>query len=519
MQILKRRSGAIYLTEMGAFIARRIMKFSTASGASPVDLANLAIKGKQSFGLKDAEIPTVLNMAVAAGKAGNFELKDMAKWLAPQMAAAGSAGMKGIDDFGKLLTLNEAAGITAGSSDDAGNNVVNLLTKLTSREAADSAARIKINGHGIDLPGTLANAREKGIDPIEAFSRVVDKVVGSDKRYQQLQAKMAGAKDNGEKSAIMESMATMLEGSAVGQVLADRQALMGLLAYRNNPEYRKQVEAQISEQRTLPEGKRAGDEDFAFIAGTNDFKIEQAKNTADFAQMDSVKKLADMAGSAAEEVSKLGQEFPGLTTAVAGATTAIQSMTAAAVAFAGIKFMTGGGGGGSNDRTPGDTASDLADAADTAGRGWLKKAGAVAATTFALYGPTEDLIGAVAGPEKKKWMDDHGLFISDDWSWHFSREEMTKRDNELAIKAAQQNGAQNAFPSPEQVLPSAVPPAGGATTPAGQNSATAPQTPGTAQATPPVNVTTQLVLDGHVIAEAVNSYNVQDGNRGTGGPH
>ncbi|KDF43725.1 hypothetical protein AE42_02279 [Enterobacter kobei] len=33
MQILKRRSGAIYLTEMGAFIARRIIYLQSVPGA------------------------------------------------------------------------------------------------------------------------------------------------------------------------------------------------------------------------------------------------------------------------------------------------------------------------------------------------------------------------------------------------------------------------------------------------------------------------------------------------------
>jgi hypothetical protein len=523
-------SGAVTYETASKWLPQ-LMKFSTASGASAVDLATLAVKGKQAFGLTDEQIPTMLNMSIAAGKAGNVELKDMAKWLAPQMAAAGSAGMKGIDDFGKLLTLNEAAGITAGSSDEAGNNVVNLLAKLTSREAADSAARIKINGHGIDLPGTLANAREKGIDPIEAFSRVVDKVVGSDKRYQQLQAKMAGAKDNSEKSAIMESMATMLEGSAVGQVIADRQALMGLLAYRNNPEYRKQVEAQINEQRTLPQGKRAGDEDFAFIAGTNDFKIEQAKNTADFAQMDSVKKLADMAGSAAEEVSKLGQEFPGLTTAVAGATTAIMSMTAAAVAFSGLKFLTGGAAGAAGATGAGGAATAAATAAAKGGSllgtvGKLLGIGGTATALATMTTPEED---AASNGSEERWKALRAKYPQSvidaarkKYQPWYQFGEGYSTENEQWIQqylADQQNSASNATVSPGQVLPSAVPPAGGSTTPAGQNGTTSPQTAAAAQPAQPMNVTTQLVVDSHVIAEVVNSYNVQDGNRGTGGPH
>lgn len=507
----------------------QLMKFATASGASPVDLATLAIKGKQSFGLKDAEIPTALNMAVAAGKAGNFELKDMARWLAPQMAAAGAAGMKGMDDFSKLLTLNEAAGVTAGGSDEAGNNVVNLLAKITSQDAANAAKKIKVNGHGIDLPGTLANAREKGIDPVEAFSRVVDKVVSSDKRYQQLQTKLASTKDGGERAATLESMATILEGSGVGKMIADRQALMGLLAYRNNPEYRKDVEAQINAQRTLPEGKRAGDEDFAFIAGTNDFKVEQAKNTADFAQMDSVKRLADMAGSAAEEVSRLGQEFPGLTTAVAGATTAIQSMTAAAVAFAGLKFLTGGGAAAAASGTVGAATSAAAAAARSGSLlGTLGKIVGIGGTATALATMTTPEEDAASNGSEARWKSIRSKYPQSvidaarkKYQPWYQFGEGYSTENEQWIQrylADEQGSARGASINPGQVLPSAAPAAGSNTTPGPQSGATPQQAQTAAQSSSPVNVTTQLVVDGHVLAEAVNKYNVQDGNRGTGGP-
>ncbi|EGT5658474.1 phage tail tape measure protein [Citrobacter braakii] len=507
-----------------------LMKFSTASGASAVDLSTLAVKAKQAFGLTDEQVPTALNMAIAAGKAGNVELKDMAKWLAPQMAAAGSAGMKGIDDFGKLLTLNEAAGITAGSSDEAGNNVVNLLAKLTSREAADSARRIKLNGHGIDLPGTLSSAREHGVDPIEAFNRVVDQVVGSDKRYQQLQTRMTGAKNKGERTAIMESMATILEGSDVGKMVADRQALMALLAYRNNPEYRKQVETQINAQRTLPAGQRAGDEDFNFIAGTNDFKVEQAANTVDFAQMDSVKKLADTAGSAAEEVSRLGQEFPGLTTAVAGATTAIQSMTAAAVAFAGIKFLTGGAAGAAAGATGAASAATTA-AATAAKSGSLwgalgKLAGSAGLVTSLATMTSQEEDAAVSGSEDrwKAIREKYPQRVIDAarkkyQPWYQFGEGYSTENEEWIRRylADEQNSPRGADINPAQVLPAGVPAAAGPGS--GPNGATSQQTQATAQPTSPLHVTSTLVVDGRVLAETVNTYNIQDGGRGTGGPH
>lgn len=489
-----------------------LMKYATASGASATDLANVMLKGKKTFGFRDEDISTVLNMAIAAGKEGSFELNDMARWLSQQMGSASAAGMKGKDDFVKILALNEAAAITAGSSDEAGNNVVNLLAKLTSHDIETAAKSIDYNGKGIDFSGTLVQAREHGLDPIDALSSLIDKIVANDKRYQELQKKLSSARDKGEQTAVYDSMAKLLEGFGVGKLVADRQALMALLAYRNNPEYRKKVEDAINQQRTLPEGQRAGDVDFRFISGLNDFKTEQAKNTLEFSQMDSVKKLADASGTVADAISWAGKEFPGLTTAVVGATTAIKAMTAAAVTFAGLKFLSDMSGLKNKIPGGGDSSPGLPDT-PTKSR-WSKALGAAGkvAAAVAGYDAAEELLGAVVGDDAKRFMDNHGLFFSDDGSMHFTREGMLKRDNELKATA-------DALPSPEQV-----------------NKAAGNTTPGPASKQPgritrpeylthwgppasPINFTTQLVLDGQVVAEAVNKYNLQDGNRGTGGTY
>lgn len=496
-----------------------LMKYATASGASATDLAKVMIKGKKTFGFRDEDISTVLNMAIAAGKEGSFELNDMARWLSQQMGAASAAGMKGKDDFVKILALNEAAAITAGSSDEAGNNVVNLLAKLTSKDIETAAAGINYNGKGIDFSGTLTEARENGLNPIDALSSLIDKIVASDKRYQELQKKLASARDKGEQTAVYDSMTTLLEGFGVGKLVAERQALMALLAYRNNPEYRKKVEDAINQQRTLPEGQRAGDVDFKFISDTNDFKTGQAKNTIEFSQMDGVKKLADASGTVADAITWAGKEFPGLTTSVVTATTAIKAMTAAAVTFAGLKFITGNKTSGEADKPDdiGDTASKVKDISEVAsgnqGRlGKIMGAAGKIVTIYAGYEAAEELYGAVVGDTIKNFTDNHGLFFADDGSLFFTREGMLKRDNELKAAA-------DALPSPEQVNKAA-----GNTTPE-----SASKQPGritqpeylTHWGPPasPINFTTQLVLDGQVVAEAVNKYNLQDGNRGTGGTY
>ena len=507
-----------------------LMKYATASGASATALANVMLKGKKTFGFRDEDISTVLNMAIAAGKEGSFELSDMARWLSSQLGSASAAGMRGKDDFVKILALNEAAAITAGSSDEAGNNVFNLLAKLTSHDIETAAKSIDYNGKGIDFSGTLVQAREHGLDPIDALSSLIDKIVASDKRFQELQKKLASARDKGEQTAVYDSMAKLLEGFGVGKLVADQQALKALLAYRNNPEYRKKVEDAINQQRTLPEGQRAGDVDFKFISGLNDFKTEQAKNTLEFSQMDSMKKLADASGTVADAISWAGEKFPGLTTAVVGATTAIEAMTAAALTWAGIKILTGGKTGGK----AGEVVGDVIENTVKKGKGFkfpgiagslLSFGGTVTALATATS-PEED--AAVEGSEER-WKRIRARYPQEiidaarkkyqPW-WQFGEGYSTENEEWLRRwEEDRKKAAADALPSPAQVNKAA-----GNTTP--ESVSTQPgriTQPGylTHWGPPasPINFTTQLVLDGQIVAEAVNKYNLQDGNRGTGGTY
>lgn len=510
-----------------------LMKYATASGASATDLANVMVKGKKTFGFRDEDISTVLNMAIAAGKEGSFELNDMAQYLSSQLGAAANAGMKGKDDFVKILALNEAAAITAGNSSEAGNNVFNLLAKLTSKDIETAAAGINYNGKGIDFAGTLVEARKNGLDPIDALSSLIDKIVANDKRYQELQKKLASARDKGEQTTVYDSMAKLLEGFGVGKLVADQQALKALLAYRNNPEYRKKVEDAINQQRTLPEGQRAGDVDFKFMSDTNDFKTGQAKNTLEFSQMDSVKKLADASGTVADAISWAGEKFPGLTTAVVGATTAIEAMTAAALTWAGIKILTGGKTGGK----AGEVVGDVIENTVKKGKGFkfpgiaggLLSFGSTVTALATATSPEED--AAVEGSEERwknirakypQWLIDAAREKYQPW-WQFGEGYSTENEKWIQqyLDELKKTGviAGDSLPTPEQVRQQAGMAA----------SETASKQPGritqpeylTHWGPPasPINFTTQLVLDGQVVAEAVNKYNLQDGNRGTGGTY
>ncbi|MGL5344854.1 MAG: phage tail tape measure protein [Plesiomonas sp.] len=491
-----------------------ITRYAAAAKADPNELADIAIKARSSFGITNEQIPTMLNMAIAAGQSGNFELKDMSKWLGQQMAFANKAGMSGLSDFGKLLTLNELSSVTAGTSDQAGNNVVNLLGKLTSQDAATAAAKIKVNGKGIDLPNTLADAKAKGIDQIEAFSRVIDSVVATDKRYMALQEKLKTL-DKNDKEGIkqtVESMSAILEGAGVGKILADQQALMAMIAYRNGKGYKDEIEQSITKQMNLKPGEQgAGDANFAFNEQQSWFKAQQFKNAKEFAELDSAKRLADVTGDIAGKAAELAVQFPELTTTVSSATTAIQAMTQAAIAFAGVKLLTGGMGNASAATTAGSVTTQAL--ASTPWSKVLKILGpAMAVTTAATFTTSDEDEELVNGPQKWKALrDKYGQDTIDaarkqnqPW-WQFGRGYAT--ENERWIKQYLQNNQampENDLISPQQVITATQP-------------VTAPRAQGNVnpQAAPqPSPQVIRLELDGRVLAETVNQINALDGVRG-----
>lgn len=481
-----------------------LQKYSTATGADSKDLAMIAIRLKQTFGLKDSDIPKALNMAISAGQAGSFELADMAKYLPEQLANASSIGMKGLDDFATLLGLNQASAITAGTSDKAGNNVINLLGKISSQDASNAAARIKINGKGIDLPGSLAAAQGKGMNALDAFSAIVDKIVAQNPGYQKLEKQLKNTPDDPSRLRIMDSQLQILQGSAVGQIIADREALMALIAYRGNRKYAYGVRDDANAQRTLPELQTAGERNFDLIQGTNLYKVNQLNNTRDFAQMDAIQPLSDVLGKLSGELNDYAGAYPGLTKALAGAETAIKAMTAAAWAFAGIKFLSSAGAAAS---AAGTTAAGAGTAAATATRipGWAGRLGlGRVLAPFAVWQGAEavPLMQVSRGDAEARARLEKGNYPNDQ-----ARMLDALKSRPGLMDAWDEVKSWWASPSNIRVPESAngypVPPF--ARTPSQQQ---------------PINITTKLELDGRVIAEAVNEVNGQSAARGPqGGPH
>lgn len=312
-----------------------LQKAATASGASTADLSAIAIRGIQGGFFKANQVGSALDKAIIAGQMGGFELKDIASWL-PQMMA-NAKGMKSMAGYESILANAQAAVTTAGTTDQGGNNLRDLLAEMNAHVTDRAFKKLHI-----DLAGTLAKARENGVMPLDAFVDLVQKqVVGKDPRFQQLLSRANAAKASGDKAGQSEALAAaadVMEGSAIGKVMRNQQSLQALVGLMAQREYVAKIRA--------AEGQATGfatDFDFKNVQGTTGYKLQQAKNEKDIAASGMFDKVGGPLGRIASAASDLARRFPGLATASYAAATALSAVAAAGGVVAAGKLLFGGG--------------------------------------------------------------------------------------------------------------------------------------------------------------------------------
>jgi|LSQX01.1.fsa_nt_gb hypothetical protein len=314
-----------------------LQKAAIATQATTSEMGAIAVRAMQNFKITEEEIPLMLDIAAKAGSAGGFEIRDMARWLPELMAAGGTSGMSGLEDFKTLVTAAQASLITAGSTDAGGNNLKNLLMKINSRDTARAAEKIEIApGKSIDLSGTLAKARGEGKNSLDAFVGIVDSIVGSDNEYQKLATKIQSSENkSSEQMAAMEAQAALLQGSSVGQIIQDQQALLALVGYMNNREYVADVRSQVDSAAGINE------ENYSVLASTAKNKTEKRDNIMQDAEYTAYKEMASKYGDLALAVSEYAAQYPELTRFMIMAKDALAAL---ALAAGGLAVARGLGG-------------------------------------------------------------------------------------------------------------------------------------------------------------------------------
>ncbi|WP_246189231.1 phage tail tape measure protein [Pandoraea anapnoica] len=309
---------------------------ATAEGASAVELGNIAVKAVQNMHFGENDTGKVLDMTAVAGHMGEFKIPQLAQYLPAQMAAAANAGFSGAKGMAKILALNETAMSTAGSAGQAGDNVKDLLSQLSSTEFATRAKRAGIKNFDEVRTKTLAG----GGDMLDAVVSMVQTTFKNDKQYQDIQAKLKTAKP-GEQKELLTNMANLLQGSAIGKLFGNQQSVMALTGYMTQTDKRKEVYEAAMKEYQKGGGTIASD---AQVAQSMDgYKVGKLKNEKEIGEMETVRGLNHGLGNASEKLAEYAQQYPGLTKAISATTMAFETLTMAVGAMGAFRMITGGG--------------------------------------------------------------------------------------------------------------------------------------------------------------------------------
>ena len=317
-----------------------VMKTAAAANAEGNDIANIITKALQA-GFKEADIPSLLDRALQSGADGGFELRDMSRWLPQQLAAMKNAGMGAtLDNFSSLLNANQLSFMTAGSTDEAGNNLVNLLAKINSQDIVSKAKKITLNGkEGFDFTASMNKRQAAGMNSLDALVDIVAEITAKDEKSAALMKQINAAQGDETKLALLENQKALVDGTAIGQLVSDRQALMALLALVNNRQELTRLQAGQANAAGAVDGS------YGFLAEGSGFKKAQFSLAKSEAEYGAFEKFSDHIGGWMQSAAQWMRGHP------EQAQTATQvgyGATAASAAAVSAKAVGGGGGFWSN---------------------------------------------------------------------------------------------------------------------------------------------------------------------------
>ncbi|MFJ4086291.1 phage tail tape measure protein [Pseudomonas psychrophila] len=324
-------------------------KFVVGQGSSGVDTAKMIQALQSNANITD---PKVLEKALEAvafqGQAGSFEASDMARWFPQLLASMQKQGITGMDAVTQLGAMLQVQMKTAGTSDEAANNLKNWMEKIGSGEVVEAYSKA-----GIDYQGSLNTGIQGGMSTLEAsFGLAKRYIEATDPKKA---AKMAEATAQISKEANPEKAKAMLssleQALRTGDIFADMQVKSALTAYVQNKALYEQLKNEASGasgilDKNLSERRDTSSQKWA--------ETIQAGNDAMRSVGDAIRPVTDAVASGlttvVKGITKLSDESPklvmGLTALATGASVVTSLLGAFKIGRGLVNLARGGLGGG-----------------------------------------------------------------------------------------------------------------------------------------------------------------------------
>ncbi|WP_061778835.1 phage tail tape measure protein [Sphingomonas sanguinis] len=175
------QAGVDALAGMGASVPdavammRPIGRAATAYKAEIADLSNASFAATDNLKVPVAQTQRVIDIMAKAGKAGAFEIKDMAGVFPSLTASYQALGQTGTGAVADLAAGLQIARKGAGDSASAGTNLANVLQKISSPATTKAFEKM-----GVSLPDALKKAYKEGKTPLEAIAEITNKTLKGD---------------------------------------------------------------------------------------------------------------------------------------------------------------------------------------------------------------------------------------------------------------------------------------------------------------------------------------------------
>ena len=167
-------SSGLSLQQAMAFLPS-VLATAQASGSATEDIANTAIKASSALKIQASDMQRAFDIMVAGGKAGQFELKDMAAYIPELANSFSSLGYSGQDGLKELIALLQTLREDTGTAEAAATQAQNIFGKMYSSDTAK-----KFSDFGIDLRKQMEAAKKNGEDAVSAFVRLSKEAVKGD---------------------------------------------------------------------------------------------------------------------------------------------------------------------------------------------------------------------------------------------------------------------------------------------------------------------------------------------------
>lgn len=168
---IKTLVGAGLSLEQARGAIRGIGRVATATGSEITDVANTSFQLMQNLKIQSGDVARTFEVLAAAGKQGSFELKDMAQQFPAVAASAQKLQIGGVKGAASLAAMLQIVRRGTADSSTAANNLVNLLEKLTGKEAVKN-----FQGFGVNIEKVVKDAQAQGLNPLEESLKVIQRI-------------------------------------------------------------------------------------------------------------------------------------------------------------------------------------------------------------------------------------------------------------------------------------------------------------------------------------------------------